>query len=386
MARARRRAFATALIIGASVSLGGCFEAPLEPDTGDVTDVAAEIDADLDAFLAGGDDAGRVRAVLIFHQGQPVLERYLGADPDDYWDAQSVTQSVMSALIGIAIDRGLIPGVEATLGELLPSYRVEMTPGVAAITLGDLLTQTANFPAPGSVAETFWSSPDWVGSIIAQRAASGAGDRDFHYSNAGPHLLSAILSQATGRSTLEFAREYLFEPLGIDSYPATEIVLGGAPEDAHGGIRAFDDADFSWPVDPQGVNVGASLLKLRPRDLAALGLAYLAGGRSPRGTQVIPEEWVQASTTARIEPAEGETGYGYLWWTNEAHWSPAYSGTGWGGQLIEVVPDRELVVVIATEYDQLDPKRDLRRVSPAALEAFVSTWVAPRFAPERAHG
>lgn len=375
-ARASRVVLAAALAGCALLTLNGCFAAPAGPDG---KAIAAEIEEEVAEFFVEADEARQVRAVLVYHDGEPIIERYTEAGPDDYWDTRSVTKSVVSTLVGIAIEQGLIPGVDATLGELLPSHAAEMTKDVAAITLEQLLTQTENFPEYLSPEATFWESPDWVTTILAQRSAAGPGDGSFRYSDAGPHLLSAILTQATGRSILDFAREYLFEPLGIPTEPATEIVLDlGGSADRTALLEAFNNADFAWPVDPQGFNVGGALLKLRPQDLGALGLAYLAGGRSPNGEQVIPETWVAAATANHVD----QFGYGYLWWTVAADGAPAFAAFGRGGQLIEVVPDRELVVVVATEFDELDPDHDLKSIDSNELTALVSSWIAPHFAPD----
>ena len=141
---------------------------------------------------------------------------------------------------------------------------------------------------------------------------------------------------------------------------------------------AYRDSDFTWPADPQGRNLGAGYLKLRPDDLAALGLAYLSGRRSADGDHVIPEAWIKASTSERVV-VDDRTGYGYLWWTLRADGSPAYAAMGFGGQLIEVVPDRRLVVVIASEQDPLDAEWYLHTVDTDALTEFVSIWIAPHF-------
>lgn len=289
--------------------------------------------------------------------------------------------SVMSTLIGIAIGQGKISGVNATLRELLPSLANVMTPDVAAITLEQLLTHTANLPADRSANETFMDASDWIKAILEQRAAAGPGTRRFVYSNAGPHMLSAILVQATGRSVLDFAREYLFGRLGIPTEPATDVVLGRQLDvtQVDSTEERYQTAAFAWPVDPQGFQTGAAHLKLRPKDLAAIGLAYLAGGRSPKGKQVIPANWIATATVPHVDDIDRAQGYGYLWWIFDADGSPAFAACGLGGQLIEVVPDRGLVVVVATRYSELDPKRELRKIQPEALAAMVSTWIAPQF-------
>ena len=117
-------------------------------------------------------------------------------------------------------------------------------------------------------------------------------------------------------------------------------------------------------------------MKLRPQDLATLGLLHLDDGRWA-GEQVVPESWIQEATTAHVERTGEGFGYGYMWWTTEADGDPAYVARGRGGQLIEVVPDRDLVVVVATEYDELDPLRRNKAVEATALALMVDQAIAP---------
>ena len=159
----------------------------------------------------------------------------------------------MATLIGIAIEQGHIESVDQTLGDLLPSYAADLTPKTAAITLREVLTHTAGFRAEGAPGETYWESPDWIRTILAHRAADGPGDGSFAYSNQGAHLLSAILVEATGQSVLQYARENLFEPLGIPSEPALETgptTVDNVPDPAD--VTAYNEAGFAWPVTPRG--------------------------------------------------------------------------------------------------------------------------------------
>jgi len=367
----RWAALASAVALLATACAGGS-TAPA-----DDAEIAAQIEPEVEAFLETADTHDQVRAVLVYHDGEPVFERYTGATPEDYWDTRSVTKSVMATLIGIAIEQGHIEGVDKTLGDLLPSYAADLTPETASITLREVLTHTAGYRAEDSPGEMYWESPDWIRTILAHRAADGPGDGSFAYSNQGAHLLSAILVEATGRPVLQFARENLFEPLGIPSEPALEIVLDSVdrvPDPAD--VTAYNEADFAWPVDPQGYHEGAGLAKLRPQDLAALGLLYLNDGRWA-GEQVVPESWIQEATAAHVERTGEGFGYGYMWWTTEADGDAAFFARGRGGQLIEVVPDRDLVVVVATEYDELDPLRHNNAVEAAALALMVDQAIAP---------
>jgi CubicO group peptidase (beta-lactamase class C family) len=157
---------------------------------------------------------------------------------------------------------------------------------------------------------------------------------------------------------LQYAREKLFDPLGIPTEPAFEPAFDFADEAATAALyEQYWDAGFTWPVDPQGLHEGACCIKLRPQDLAAIGQLYVDGGRSA-GKQVVPAAWVKQATTAHVKINDaGFAGYGYLWWITDVADQPGYLAYGTGGQVIHVVPALDLVVAIATEFDQRDPAR-----------------------------
>ena len=244
-----------------------------------------------------------------------------------------------------------------------------MTPAVAHTTLRQVLTMTAglagSFNPAGDLG--FATSPDWVRAILTHPARPPGGS--FVYSSAGSHLLSAILITATGQPVLYYARVKLFDPLGIPTRPALQPLF-----DARN-LDAYNTAGFAWPVDPQGRQVGFGFLKLRPRDMAKIGTLYLNGGRW-QGRQILPAAWIRDATTAHVPVADGAAAsYGYQWWVTTAAGDPAYLAWGFGGQLIEVVPHRHLVVVISTYYDP----RDLsdHGVTTAALTGLVDSVIAP---------
>lgn len=300
---------------------------------------ADELRADITAHLVDP-RLDTVRAVIVMVGDRTLVEEYVDSDAADYRNIFSVTKSVLSTLVGIAVDDGLLD-LDGTLAELLPAYAGSMSPQVGGTTLEQLLTMTGGFPDTwfGSDGGVF-EQPDWVAACL-QSAVRPPGET-FAYSDPGVHLVGAVLAQATGRPVLQYAREVLFGPLGIDTEPAAEPLAVPAS------LPAYDAAGFAWPVDPQGIHTGFSYLKIRPRDMAVFGSLHLHEGRWG-GEQVVSEEWLHAATTAQV-PARGAAGdYGYLWWVGEADDSPAYMAVGYGGQLVEVVPDRDLVVVVATE-------------------------------------
>ena len=293
---------------------------------------------------------------------RPVFERYYHSTAATTGNVFSVTKSVMSMLIGIALDERKLRGVDSTLAELLPAYAATMPAAVKAVTLRQVLTMTAGLPPDPPDLPAFVTSGDWVGSIVSEGTRQPAG-QDFAYSSAGSHLLSAILRQATGRSTLDYARAKLFTPLGISTLPAAEPV---AREETR---PAYDRAGFAWPTDPQGNHVGFSFLKLTARDMDKLGQLWLNRGRWG-GRQLVSAAWVNESTTSQVETQTTPEQYGYQWWVTTADGHPAFAAVGYGGQLIEVVPDLDLVTVVASTDA-------IGAAGPEVYLDLVSSYIAP---------
>lgn len=306
-------------------------------------DVAA-LTAGVDNLLQVFASKDAMRAVLVSVDGRTVVERYPGSTADESRDIYSVTKSVMSTLIGIAIADHRLAGLDQTLDQLLPDYASTMSPEVAGITLRQILTMTAGLPADSDPA--FEPTSDWIKAILTQGNDQQPG-QFFEYSNAAAHLLSAILEKATGQSTLEYARRKLFDPVGIATEPATTTVKGPGNQDAY-----HPAPGFAWPTDPQGHNVGYVGIKLAPRDLVTLGRLYLDRGQW-NGAQVVPADWVDQATCAQVQTSGlmPGGGYGYMWWTMEAAGDPAYVAAGYGGQLIMVVPARRLVIAVSSDTD-----------------------------------
>jgi CubicO group peptidase (beta-lactamase class C family) len=279
-----------------------------------------------------------VRAVIVAVGDRTVFEKYSSGGPEDYHNVFSVTKSVASTLVGIAADEGLLR-LDQTLAELLPAYSGVMDVQVGATTLEQLLTMTGGFPDSRAVdASSFTQTSDWV-ALCLQSAVAPPGHQ-FAYSDVGAHLVGAVLVQATGRSVLQYAREKLFDPLGIASTPAAEPLLDPS-------VDTYDTAGFTWGVDPQGVHTVSFNLSIRPRDMLALGSLFLHEGRW-HGVPVVSRDWVRQATAAHVQGRGESREYGYLWWVGTADGSPAYFAAGFGGQLIEVVPDRDLVVVVSS--------------------------------------
>jgi CubicO group peptidase (beta-lactamase class C family) len=300
-----------------------------------------------------------IRSVLVVRHGYLVYERYWqGRTASDGDNVQSVTKSVVSALLGIALGEGKLKGLDQPVGVLLARHLPhDADPRVARVTLEQLLTMTSGLagddPSLGGdprISQRQGASRDWVGHILGRRLATNPG-ASFAYSSATSQLLSAIVADATGQSLLAFARARLFGPLGIASAKAPAPVFVEHPSPAV--VKAYQQAPVAWPTDPQGYQLGFSGLKLPSRDLAKIGYLYLNGGRWDT-TQVIPAGYVAASTRPHSTPPPDGPGesYGYQWWVTSQARHPSFLAIGYGGQLLQVIPDLDLVVVITSDATQ----------------------------------
>jgi CubicO group peptidase (beta-lactamase class C family) len=310
-----------------------------------------------------------IRAVLVQDDGELVVEKYFDTTATVSRDAYSVTKSVTSTLVGIAVAEGLLPGLDADLATLLPDRAPAMTPEVAAVTLRQLLTMTSGLPDTSSTGMTFTDSSDWVARILAEGLDHPAGT--FAYGDANSHLCAAVLARAIGGSVFDYAAEKLFEPIGIPTTDAVDLAY------TVDNLPAYDAAGMAWFHDPQGVHLGATDLKLTPRDMLALGRLYLDGGQA-NGRRIVPADWIVEATSEHTAAPTWSVdgGYGYFWWTTTADGEPAYAAIGYGGQLIEVVPSRGLVVVVSSDLQQTgDP---VPMVDPGELmTSLVSRLIAP---------
>jgi CubicO group peptidase (beta-lactamase class C family) len=263
----------------------------------------------------------------VVRDGYIVWEHFLGGRTNyiTHHNLQSATKSVISTLIEIAIFEGYIEGVDQPMLDFFPEYSAgNPDSDKQDITIQDLMTMRsgiewdeANPPA--------WtgSQTSWVNLILSLPMAHAPGEI-FNYSSADTHLLSAIIVNATGRSTLNFAGEYLFDPLGINNR--------------------------QWISDVQGVNWGGTGLRLTSRDMAAIGLLYLDNGYW-NGEYIFSQGWLDEATRYHVtfqssEDTEPTIGYGYQWWLREHAGYEAFMAIGYGGQYLVVFPELDLVVVM----------------------------------------
>jgi CubicO group peptidase (beta-lactamase class C family) len=272
----------------------------------------------------------RMQAILVARNGEIELEYVVeGPPPHVPVNIKSLSKTVLSALVGAAIDRGLIDGVDQPIVDLLGD---RVGPGadsrIGEITIGHLLSmQSGLAPTSGPYYGNWVASNDWVSYVLSQPFVDVPGGRML-YSTGSSHLLSALLTRATGRSTLELARAWLGDPLNIT-----------VPD---------------WLQDPEGIHFGGNEMHLSPYALLRIGELYRQGGAID-GKRVLSEAWIEASWTPRgRSPFTGDL-YGYGWFITELRGHRVYYGRGFGGQMLYVIPDLAMTIVITSDPNPPSP-------------------------------
>lgn len=270
-----------------------------------------------------------VHDVLIVRHGRVVLDApFYPYRSGELHDVASVTKSITSTLVGIALAQERLRGVRQ---RVLPIFGYS---GLAyddarkeALTIEDFLTMSSGMSCrwePGEVTlEEMQHAADWIRFMLDQPMAADPGST-FAYCSPGMHVLSGVLTRVTGLSALDLARRDLFGPLGI--------------------------REAIWPADPHGNSRGWGDLHLLPRDMAKLGFLWLDGGRW-EGKQLLPLAWMAAATRPHIQGTGWAAGnsYGYGFWVDSAR--TTFAATGRGGQRIRVTPGEDLIVVLVGSFD-----------------------------------
>ncbi len=348
----------------------------------DSTPVAEGMDAaPLEAFdreLAAGRN-GYVDSMLVIRHGKVVYEKSYDHVADyrrlfanrgapgnyNYYDPewhpfykgtklhtmQSVSKSVTSALVGIAIGEGRFPGLDAKVMPYFADFRIAPDPRRDRMTLRDVLTmrtgirwdeESTEYTDPRNDCAAMEASEDWIRYVLERPMEEEPGRR-FVYNSGATELLSYLLARTTGKPADDYAKEHLLRPLNIESF---------------------------WKRTPKGLADTEGGLYLTPRDLAKIGYLYLHDGIW-NGRRLLPEGWVRDSIRDWTKTNEPPYGYGYQWWTipAEADRPPGFLAWGYGGQLLIVVPKLDLIAVF-TGWNiygapELDPRYALDRVAAA---------------------
>ena len=297
----------------------------------------------LDKFIGQWKEAN-IHAVVVARSGKLIMERYYtGADerlgrpigtitygPDVKHDLRSISKSVTSMLVGIALGRGRFPDLDSPVMDQFPEYASLRPADNGRITFRHLLTMTSGlkwdeslpYSNPANSELQMDDAADPVKYVLEQPVIAPPGSI-YNYNGGNTTLLGAVLAKVTGKRLDDYAKERLFGPLAI--------------------------TDFEWLALPKtGQPAAASGLRMRPRDAAKLGQLMVSDGVW-NDTQILPPGWTGASMKPRIN-GEGLYYYGYQWWLGRTmrneqslHWA---AGVGWGGQRLYAVPDLDLVVMI----------------------------------------
>ncbi|HDX9490037.1 serine hydrolase domain-containing protein [Bacillus thuringiensis] len=274
-----------------------------------------------------------MNGMLVVQKGNIIFEKYYnGQGPDDAFHVASVTKTIISALIGICVNKGYIKSVNQKVIEFFPEYKRK----ASEVTVRHLLSMTAPYPFVDwqEPLEELCTQEDWV-QYALNRMGNGGEIGSFKYSSAGAHVLSAIITSATGKNAREFANEYLFQPLDMREIPNYNMKVFGFDD-------LFGKDVKGWVHDPNGISTGGWGLTLTARDMAKFGQLYLSDGIY-NGKQILSKSWVQESI------AMNSNQYGYLWWLREENGIFSYCAMGDGGSMICCIPKQDLVVVIASE-------------------------------------
>jgi len=278
----------------------------------------------------------RLYSLTVSHRGTTVFEHYAKGRPATRAaNVKSASKSIISALTGIAIERGLIKSAAQPIAAFFPELNKAADLRKRAITVEHLLTMRTGLESTSGPNYGRWvTSPNWVAHALARPMITDPGTA-MQYSTGTSHILSALLTRVSKTSTWQFAQSALGKPLGIQI--------------------------ARWPQDPQGIYFGGNDMLLTPRQMVAFGELYLRRGRV-NGQQIVPAAWVDTScvprTSSRFDPGRE---YGYGWWIDEVGGHTACYAWGYGGQFILVFRELDLVVAVTSSTADSDERRGYRR-------------------------
>lgn len=283
------------------------------------------------------DNYPNIYSLLVVKNGFLVYEKYYqGMNENDANPVYSVTKSVMSALTGIAINDGLLKGVDQKVSDIVPNYFTNVDDKRKKdITVKNVLTMQGGLESVDDNFYSFYISRDYFNYTVKKTMIYDPGT-SFTYNTGLTQFLSAIIEETSKMSTYEYAQKKLFKPLGIEG--------------------------VNWHCDLEGHYSGGFGLSLTPRDMAKFGYLYLKNGVWD-GVQIIPQQWIKESTSKQVS-VDSDSAYGYLFWLKEVKAKDgkvleAYAAAGSGGQYIVVVPQLDIVTVItANDNSRSNDKSD----------------------------
>lgn len=290
---------------------------------------------DLNTIFQKANQIERVRTLIIHQKGETLGEKsFDGRNLSHPFNIKSASKSIIGLLTGIAIEKGFIPSIEEPIKTYFPEYFEENPDSLKeSITIRNLLTMQTGLRSTSSGNYGAWViSDNWVEYALDQDFVSQIDGR-MVYSTGTSHLLSVIISKASGITTKAFAEKYLFGPMNIR--------VGG------------------WDKDPQGNYMGGNNLALKPADLVKIGQLMLANGRYGN-EQLVSKDWVSESFGTYTYSNYNPYGYGYLWWNQTIGGYRTFFAWGSGGQYIFIIPELETVAVITSSTATTDRRRSYK--------------------------
>lgn len=278
----------------------------------------------IDGLADAARQVDRLHSIVVMQQGEILLaEAFRGPPVSRAVNIKSVSKSIVAALVGCALERGNLAGVDATLGELAPKLLpADVDPRVAELSVQNFLTMRIGLERQSGRNYGRWaSSDDWVRYALTRPFTAQPGGRML-YSTASTHVLGAMLSAVTDKSLLKLSREWLGEPLDIDFAP--------------------------WTRDPQGRYLGGNEMSMSPLEMVRLGELYRLGGRW-KGKQVMAEHWATQSFEPRTVSHWSNHAYGYGWFLRPLGNQFSAYARGYGGQLIHVIPEAGMVIAMTSD-------------------------------------
>ncbi len=266
-----------------------------------------------------------LKAAVVCRDGRMIAERgYRGHTPGDPTNIKSASKSVVSAMVGIAIDKGLLEGPDQNIAPLLRAeLPADPDPRLEQITIGNLLSMQAGLGRTSGPNYGRWvASSNWVRAALAMPFEDEPGGRML-YSTGSTHLLSAILTRVSGRTMLALARDW-FDPL-------EGFAIGG------------------WERDPQGIYLGGNQMAMSTRSLAAFAELYRNGGRTPDGARIVSADWIEQSWQPRTRSPFNGYRYGYGWFLHQIGGQEVRFAWGHGGQMAYIVPALSLTVAMTSD-------------------------------------
>jgi len=304
----------------------------------------------LELLLEEAADLEPIQTIIVAKEGEIVAERgYHGISVTSPTNIKSASKSIVSALVGMAIDRGVLQGPDQKIVSVLADdLPLDADPRINEITIGNLLSMQAGLGRTSGANYGRWvSSENWVRAALAMPFEEEPGG-PMLYSTGSTHLLSAILASATRQSTLELARDWL------------------------GSLDGFSiDA---WDRDPQGVYLGGNQMAMSPRSLLAFGELYRRGGVTSNGERLLSADWIEMSWQRRTNSRfHHDDAYGYGWFLTEMAGEETAYAWGYGGQMLYIVPALDLTVVMTSDENSPSGRTGHRDDLNALMAGIIET-------------